>query len=43
MFETGYIDTSYQAANRTEIQFEKNSLSENLWLNTGVKQKIPSY
>ena len=45
IFEIKYIDTSFQVANRTEINFpaKKNYLSENLWLNSGEKQKILSY
>ena len=39
MFETKYIDTSFQAANRTQISSKKNYLSENLWLNSGEKRK----
>ena len=39
MLETKYIDTPFQAANRTQISSKKNYLSENLWLNSGEKRK----
>ena len=44
LFETKYIDKSPQVASRTEINFPaKKYVSENLWLNTGLKQNIPYY
>ena len=45
IFETGYIDISFQVANRTEIYFpaKKNYFSENVGLRTDEKQNIPSY
>ena len=44
-FETRCNDTSFEVANRTKTQFpaKKKYLSENLGLNTGENQKIPSY
>ena len=43
MLET-YNDTSFQAANKTEIQFpiKKIYLFGNLWLNSDKKQEIPT-
>ena len=40
VLETKYIDTSFQVANGQKYNSQqKKILSENLWLNTGEKQK----
>ena len=41
-FDTKYIDTLFQVANRIVILSKKSYVSKNLWVNNGEKQKIPS-